>query len=162
MAEARDVLGPDLYELFASLPGQYRHHMLKVYRRLRESGCDEPDAWRAALLHDAGKYDPESGRYVFLPYRVAVVLLASVGPGRSLLRKLSSPGPGSRVGEKGLAWRMGWRFPFYLNAYHARLGAEQAARHGASQSVVRLVAGHHRDSSGDPLLAALQWADERS
>src|SRR6476660_1044335 len=77
MAEARSVLGPDLYEVFAALPGQYRLHMLAVYRRVREAGCADPDTWKAALLHDAGKYDPESRRYVSLPYRVIIVLLAA-------------------------------------------------------------------------------------
>ena len=58
MAEARRVLGPRLHELFAAMPGQYRRHMLAVYRRVREAGCDDPRVWQAALLHDAGKYDP--------------------------------------------------------------------------------------------------------
>src|SRR4051812_39613928 len=75
MQEARSVLGPELYTLFEALPGQYRHHMLAVYRRVKRSGCDNINVWRAALLHDAGKYDPESGAYVRLPYRVVVVLL---------------------------------------------------------------------------------------
>lgn len=166
MAEAREALGPELYALFASLPGQYRHHMLRVYGRLVASGCDDPEVRRAALLHDAGKYDPGSGRYVSLPYRVAVVLLAAFSPGRALLRRLSSRGEvterGSGLQGRALARQMGWRYPFYLNSHHPRLGAQLAERYGASQTVVRLVASHHAHDTGDHRLAALQAADEES
>ena len=157
MAEARDVLGPELYEMFAALPGQYRHHMLTVYRRVREVGCADPDVWKAALLHDAGKHDSESGRYVSLPYRVAIVLLAAIPNGRRLLARLAEPGA---MGATARA--MGLRYPFYLSGYHARLGAERAERHGASASVAALIANHHSHKHQNPPLAALQAADEAS
>src|SRR5438105_2170011 len=85
MAKARRVLGPGLYELFAQMPGQYRWHMLAVYRRVREGGCEDRHVWQAALLHDSGKHDPASGRYVSLLYRVAIVLLEAMPYGTSLL-----------------------------------------------------------------------------
>ena len=88
MAEARRVLGPRLYELFAAMPGQYRRHMLAVYRRVRQAGCDDPHVCQAALLHDAGKYDPATGKSVGLAYRVAIVLLEATRPGRRVLRRL--------------------------------------------------------------------------
>src|SRR5207237_10825527 len=126
-------LGPELYTLFAAMPGQYKLHMLEVYRRVLDAGCGDPHVWQAALLHDVGKYDPASGRYVSLPYRVIIVLLASNVPGRRLLARLSDAN----------SQETGWRYPFYLNEHHAELGAQLAAQHGASQEVVKLIANHH-------------------
>jgi putative nucleotidyltransferase with HDIG domain len=151
MEEARQVLGTELYKAFAAMPSQYRSHMLAVYRRVRDAGCGEPYVWQAALLHDTGKYDPASGRYVTLPYRVGIVLLAATPPGRRLLAKLSKA-----------TTQKGWRYPFYLNHHHARLGAQRAAQQGASQEVVGLIANHHNHKSQGQGLKALQAADERS
>jgi putative nucleotidyltransferase with HDIG domain len=151
MEEARRVLGPVLYRLFSAMPGQYRAHMLAVYRRVREAGCDDPHLLQAALLHDSGKHDPASGRYVSLPYRVAIVLLEITPAGRSLLGRLAS------AGRKG-----GWRYPLHLNKHHARLGAERAAEYGAPPEVVRLIVEHHDYRQPDRALAALQAADDRS
>lgn len=156
-AEAISVLGPRLYEVFAAMPGQYRHHMVTVYRRVREAGCEDVNVWQAALLHDAGKYDPASRKSVSLPYRVAIVLLKAAGPGSSVLERLAG-GRGSVIWGRG----SGWRHPFYLSRHHAALGAELAARHGAESEVVRLIAHHHKHPAPDPALAALQAADEKS
>jgi putative nucleotidyltransferase with HDIG domain len=157
MNEARDVLGPSLYGLFEGMPAQYRHHMLTVYRRLLQAGCDDRAVLQAALLHDAGKHDPTGGRYVSLPYRVAIVLLKATGPGKTLLGRLAqAPSGGHNVR------RMGWRYPFYLSKHHAQLGAECAAQYGASPEVVQLIAHHHSHDHHDERLTALQAADERS
>jgi len=151
MEEARRTLGPGLYRLFAAMPGQYRAHMLAVYRRVREAGGDDHSLLQAALLHDSGKHDPASGRYVSLPYRVAIVLLEVTPAGRSLLENLS-----------GASGKVGWRYPFYLNKHHARLGAERAAQYGAPPEVVKLIASHHNYGQPSQALAALQAADDRS
>ena len=148
MADAYRVLGPRLYDLFAAMPGQYRHHMLAVYHRVREAGCDDPRVWQAALLHDAGKYDPHTGRSVGLAYRVAIVLLKATKPGRRLLRRLGA--------------RSNWRYPFYLSRHHAELGARLVEERGADGEVVRLIATHHNHQDPDPALAALLAADEKS
>src|SRR4029079_11434330 len=142
MAEARRVLGQGLYELFAAMPGQYRRHMLAVYRRVREAGCDDPHVWQAAFLHDAGKYDPVTGKSVGLPYRVAIVLLKTTTPGRRTLRKLERPESRRQKaeGSKQKAGGTRWRYPFYLSRRHAELGARLAQEHGASSEVVRLIA----------------------
>jgi hypothetical protein len=154
MAEARSVLGPASYKVFAAMPRQYRRHGLTVYRTVRENGCDDPVVMQAALLHDCGKYDPISGRCVTVVHRVLVVVLENVPGGNRLARTLASQGrrkPG------------GWVFyPFYLSRNHPRLGAELAARSGTPAEVVRLVATHHRPSSNDIQLWALQAADDKS
>jgi len=154
MAEARSVLGPASYALFAAMPRQYRRHGLTVYRTVRENGCDDPVVLQAALLHDCGKYDPASGRYVTVVHRVLVVVLENLPGGNSLARTLASWGrrkPG------------GWLFyPFYLSRNHPRLGAELAAHSGTQAEVVRLIAGHHGRSSNDIRLWALQAADDKS
>ena len=154
MAEARQVLGHDLYPMFEELPAQYRHHMLAVYRRVRDAGCGDRHVWQAALLHDVGKYDPATRRYVSIPYRVAVVVLAVVPQGRHFLRGVSAHGSVRPVG---------WFYPFYLNRTHAQLGAERASRYGAHPEVIELVANHHNHAgNSNKALAALQAADERS
>lgn len=151
------MLGPRLYGLFAAMPAQYRYHMLEVYKRVRDAGCDDPAVLQAALLHDAGKHDPASGRYVSLPYRVAIVLLKAMHPGKRLLSRLTQAHEGATTAQS-----MGWRYPFYLSKHHAHLGAKYAAQHGASPEVQRLIAHHHSHDHQDAALAALQAADERS
>jgi hypothetical protein len=152
MAEARRVLGLDLYRLFAQLPQQYRRHGLTVYRRVVEAGCEDAAVQQAALLHDAGKFDPAGGRYVTIFHRVAVVLLEALPGGQQALHRLSMLGK----------WRDFVLYPFYLSRYHPMLGAKLAARQGASNEVVALIARHHRHSGQSKKLLALQAADDRS
>ncbi len=154
MAEARQVLGDGLFAVFAIMPRQYMRHALNVYRRASDAGCEDLDVLQAALLHDSGKYDPASGRYVTVGHRVAVVLLGGVPVGRRLLAAVSR-----RRGARGLG---GWiLYPFYLSRYHARLGAELAARRGASDEVIRLIERHQDDGGEDDKLRVLQAADDR-
>jgi putative nucleotidyltransferase with HDIG domain len=154
MAEARSVLGPASYTLFAAMPRQYRRHGLTVYRRVRENGCNDTIVWRAALLHDCGKHDPAAGTYVTVVHRVLVVLLENLPLGNKLARALALRGkrnPGD------------WLFyPFYLSRNHPRLGAELAAQAGAPPEVVRLIAAHHGHKPGDSRLRELQTADDKS
>jgi hypothetical protein len=152
MAEARRVLGAGLYAMFAELPMQYRRHGLTVYRRVVGTGCEDLAVQQAALLHDAGKYDPDSRRYVTIFHRVAVVLLEAFPWGKPLLRRLSRPG-----GRRDFVL-----YPFYLSRYHAALGAKLAARYGASKEVTALIAGHHRRGDQSGQLLVLQVADEKS
>jgi hypothetical protein len=154
MAEARRVLGQGLYEVFAAMPRQYRRHALGVYGRVREAGCDDPVVWQAALLHDSGKYDVASGRYVTVLHRVAVVLLGAVPGGKRVLRAASRRADAR--GLSGLVW-----YPFYLSRHHARLGAAKAARLGAAAEVVRLIERHQEDAREDARLRVLQAADDR-
>jgi hypothetical protein len=153
--EARRVLGPDLYRLFAAMPGPYKRHGLHVYRKVREAGGSGESLLQAALLHDSGKYDPVSGRYVTVPHRVAVVLLGAVPLGRRALAWLS------RHREAGgLAGYL--LYPFYLSKHHPHLGARLATKHGASPELARLIADHQRPNATDETLRRLQAADENS
>jgi len=153
--EARQVLGPALYPIYAAMPRQYRLHSVQVYKRVREAGCTDPHVWQAAFLHDSGKYDPNTRRSVTILHRVAIVLLKATPPGNALLERLAA----SR-NTTGIAGYV--LYPFYLSKHHARLGAMLARKHGAPQEVVRLIAEHHQPAHGDPALSALQAADEQS
>ena len=93
-------------------------HAERTAQILRRLGADD-ELITAGLLHDIAK--PRNTR---LWHRVAGVLLARVAPRarRELARGNST-------------------FARYLD--HARLGAEEARRQGASDRVVFLIAGHH-------------------
>jgi hypothetical protein len=155
LAEARRVLGPALYQLFEAMPGPYKRHGLSVYRKVRAAGGSGESLLQAALLHDSGKYDPANGRYVTVPHRVAVVLLAAVPFGKPLLARLSRKREAS-----GLAGYL--LYPFYLSKHHPRLGAQIAREHGASPELVHLIAYHQRPDATDETLRRLQAADDRS
>src|SRR5689334_6771600 len=87
--EAQRVLGPQLFALFERMPAQYQRHALTVYHRVRDAGCADPNVWQAALLHDSGKFNPTSGRYVTIAHRVLVVLLDALPGGTHLLKRLA-------------------------------------------------------------------------
>jgi putative nucleotidyltransferase with HDIG domain len=99
-------------------------HAERTAEILRALGADEELA-TAGLLHDIAK--PPATR---LWHRVAGVLLARVAPRvrRELARGDST-------------------FARYLD--HARLGAEEARRRGASDRVFFLIAGHHSPPRSD-------------
>jgi hypothetical protein len=152
MAEARRVLGPDLYTIFAPLPKQYRRHAFNVYRRVVDAGCIDRTVQQAALLHDAGKFDPSTGCYVTIIHRVIVVLLEALPLGRPVWRWLSKSRPR----------RDFVLYPFYLSRNHPSLGAKFAAKHGASSDLVALIAGHHTHGVQSRQLSVLQAADDKS
>jgi putative nucleotidyltransferase with HDIG domain len=103
-------------------------HATRTAEALRALGADE-ELVTAGLLHDMAK--PAETR---LWHRVAGVLLERFAPG--LHRRLAR--------SSGTLGR-------YLD--HARLGAEEAHRRGASERVVRLIARHHsRPESEDERL----------
>ena len=93
-------------------------HAERTAELLRALGADE-EVVTAGLLHDIAK--PPSTQ---LWHRVAGVLLARFAP---LVRRELARGDST--------------FARYLD--HARLGAEEARRQGASDRVVFLIAGHH-------------------
>lgn len=93
-------------------------HAARTAEILRGLGADE-ELVTAGLLHDVAK--PPNTR---LWHRIAGVLLARFAP--RVRRQLAR-------GDSA--------FARYLD--HARLGAEEARRMGASDRVVFLIAGHH-------------------
>jgi putative nucleotidyltransferase with HDIG domain len=99
-------------------------HAERTAEILRALGADE-ELVTAGLLHDIAK--PPTTQ---LWHRVAGVLIARIAPGvrRELARGNST-------------------FARYLD--HARLGAEEARRRGASDRVVFLIAGHHSPPRSD-------------
>jgi hypothetical protein len=155
MAKAGEVLGPHLFPMFAEMPTQYRRHAITVYRRVLEGPSHSPEILQAALLHDAGKYDPSVRRSVTLGHRVAIVLLRAVPPGRHLLSRLAR-----HDNPRGLTGYL--LFPFYLSKHHAQIAASRAALLGAEPDVVSLIANHHRCAHSNEALALLQAADEAS
>ncbi len=103
---------------YALSPDADERHAQRTAEALRRMGADE-ELIVAGLLHDLAK--PRGTR---LWHRVAAVLLASLAP---RLRGRLARGDGT--------------FARYLD--HARRGAEEAERRGASERVVRLIARHH-------------------
>jgi hypothetical protein len=88
---------------------------------------------------------------VRLWHRVATVLVRAAWPG--LLERI---GGDSRPGS--------WRYPFYVQRHHATIGALLAEQAGCSPLTVDLIRRHEDAAAvaGDPLLAALQEADNQS
>jgi hypothetical protein len=146
-AELRRLLGSDAqWALLTRLTPFDRAHHLRVHALLVESGHDDPDLLRAALLHDVGKAD-ERGRVNPL-HRAAHVILGWIAP-----RLLT------RVAVNG-----GWfGHGLWLSLHHAGNGAVLAARAGASERCCALIAAHAGPlRSTDPMLVALAAADHAS
>lgn len=146
-------LPPALAALFVRMPRPYQWHALNVAQRVQ--GAGDPILLQAALLHDIGKWDPVSGRRVTLLVRVVTVLAHHLPGGSGLLHRLSGGPPSPRSP----------RYPWYLQAQHARLGAALAAQGGAPAEVVALI--RHHEAPAPPLspaqrtrLRTLQAADD--
>lgn len=103
---------------YALAPGADERHAQRTAEALRSLGADE-ELIVAGLLHDIAK--PRATR---LWHRIAAVLLERFAP---TARARLARGDGT--------------FARYLD--HARRGAQEARRRGASERVVRLVARHH-------------------
>jgi putative nucleotidyltransferase with HDIG domain len=99
-------------------------HAERTAEILRTLGADE-ELMSAGILHDIAK--PPATR---LWHRIAGVLLARLAP---RVRREFARGDST--------------FARYLD--HARLGAEEARRQGASDRVVFLIAGHHSPPQSD-------------
>ncbi|MHB1131697.1 MAG: HD domain-containing protein [Chloroflexota bacterium] len=138
------LLTPAELRLLLDLPGAYRDHAERVYRRLREQGRSDEDLLKAALLHDVGKATAR----IRLPHRVLGVLLRNLA--LPLLLWLAREAPATS-----------WRYPFYVQRHHAGIGARLVAAAGASPRVVALVAKHHdpQTNKTDHALAFLRDAD---
>ena len=138
--EIGSVLSPRLMDIFLTMGPLGQRHGYNVYRTLVESGQRDPDLLTAGLLHDSGK-----GRHG-LPSRSAWVLLGLLG---------------SEV-RTGMAKHrlLGRLFGLRQSLHHAESGAHVVKDVGGSDTLVRLIRDHKRPQTGDPLLSALQAADD--
>jgi hypothetical protein len=140
-AALREHLNPGEATLFRRMQPSDQAHAWQVCERLKAVGQSDPALLAAALLHDAGK----CLRPLSLAERVVIVLGRRFVPRRAALW--------SR-GELH-----GWRGAFVTAARHPEWGAELVQAAGASARTVDLVRRHQEHDPGDPLLAALQAAD---
>jgi len=139
-AEAAHALAPPLLSAFCAMRPGAQRHAFDVYRSLQARGWDHADLLAAGLLHDVAK-----GRLHVLQ-RVAWVLLgAASAPLRTRLA-LHTP----------LGGWLGLR----VNYLHAEQSAQQVQAAGGSSELVRLIREHYRKAPDDPLLCALQQADD--
>ncbi len=149
-----EVLPAGLHVLFFRMALNDQRHCLEVYRLLRSQGHADADLLRAALLHDCGK---ALGR-IALWQRVALVLVRVARP--TLLDWLA--GSGASSSDRA------WRYAFYIQREHARLGADLASQAGASPATVAYIRRHETPLETTPrtpeaeLLLALQRADSVS
>jgi HD domain len=139
------LLSPSQIVLFRRMDSSGQAHAFQVFERLKATGQTDVDLLAAALLHDVGK--------VLFPLslldRVVIVL------GKRLFRR------------RALRWSEGtpksFRRPFVVAAHHPQWGADLAEKAGASPRTVDLIRFHHETSfTGDPLLLALQSADDEN
>ncbi len=148
-APLTDYLNAAQMELFQSMTVAEQKHAVAVLRTLQQAGHCEKMLAQAALLHDVGK----AGGRIKLWHRVVTVLLQATCP--MFLLRLAVDNPCS------------WRYPFFVQLYHAERGAEMAAKAGTPPIAVALIRWHHAlpsesalDTREKALLAALRAADE--
>ena len=146
---AADFLPPEALVLFQDMSTADRAHSLRVFQWLRQQGYEQPDLLAAGLLHDCGK----AAANLSVWQRTLKVLLRKLAP--HWWRALSAPVAPDH-----------WRYPFYILADHARIGAEWATDAGCSEITCWLIANHEKDIPADHpharLLRALQRADAAS
>lgn len=154
LGQAHDMLPPDGWRIFKSMPRTEQHHAMSVWRSIRARGYDQPEAAQAALLHDCAKH----GGGVTLVHRVAAVLIKSFAPG--MWRRLKHmPEPARRD----------VRFPLWVHANHPARSAAAAAAAVCLPGAVELIRRHQEELRDDrppapidDLLAAFQAADDEN
>lgn len=160
-AEDRDLLHAILpaepqQRLFARMSANDQRHGLAVARTLQQAGYRQPALLQAALLHDVAK---SLGQPIL--HRVLIVLLEAFWP--AALTRLSgereTPTPQMAQVEAWLAETSLLRRPFMIHAYHPVIGAAWAEAAGCEAVAVELILRHQEKIKDEPLLAALQWAD---
>ncbi len=135
--------------LFNRMSPNDRRHAVAVAHTLQGVGYTDLNLMQAALLHDVGK---SLGQPII--HRVLIVLFNAFWPA-ALTRLSSVTGPVMAV-----PW---WRRPFVIHAQHPAIGAQWATETDCFLQAIDLIARHQdvlADESTEPLLAALQWADD--
>lgn len=138
-AEALSHLPGSLGAVFLQMSVRDQRHSLKVMRRLRAAGIEDPLMLQAALLHDVGKSRVPLG----IPGRSLLVLGEAFRPLAWILRV---PILGARIGR-------------YRR--HPEVGAQMVAAAGGDPRLVEIVAEHQADSPARPETRRLQAADGR-
>ncbi|MBI2887518.1 MAG: hypothetical protein HYY02_09945 [Chloroflexi bacterium] len=134
------ALPPPLLRLFLDMRGVAQRHGYNVYRSLLARSWSDPDLLAAALLHDVGK------GHLGVISRVAWVLLGGASP----------------VLRERLARHDFWGRWFGLrdNLCHPQAGAALAHGAGGSPITIWLIGHHEAEGHPDPVLRALQQADQ--
>ena len=129
--------------LFHRLQPSEQAHACQIFEHLKAAGQTDPHLLTAALLHDIGK----------VPYPLSLADRVLVVLGMRFFKK------SSRRWSEGKP--TGLRRPFVVAAHHAEWGADLAQKADADPRTVELIRHHHHAQPGnDPLLSALQAADE--
>lgn len=146
---AASVLSPAGLALFRRMSKADQAHSLRAYRWLQENGYEQEALLQAGLLHDCGK----AAVRLAVWQRTLKVLMKTLAP--AWWRRLSAP-----------TTPQSWRYPFYVLATHAQIGAQWAQDAGCSELTCWLIAHHEsripRQHPRYPLLRALQDADGAS
>lgn len=156
LEQARVMLGPDLFALFAKMQPGEQVHSLQVLQQLLSQGERHPDLLVAALLHDVGK----SCRKLRLWERAWIVLAHAIWG-------LQAHQWG-RVNASDLARLPFWQQPLVVAEQHPAWGAEMVAAAGGSPMAVVLIRCHAvkpvrpQQDLEDQLLARLQFVDDNN
>ena len=134
----KQILTPDLAQLFAKLDRSEQAHAIRVCRQLIQEGETNPLLLSAALLHDIGKT-----RYrLRLWERVWIVIFGWFKKEFQVPLILTDEAP------QKAKW---WKRPLLVGQYHPRWGASLLRQHGADERVIWLVE-HHQEPFHDPSL----------
>ncbi len=139
--DARRVLGPQLFPLFASMQPADQRHCLDVSERLTTGGCADTEMLQAALIHDAGKGRIAGAGFV-VHHRVLFVMLEHL--------------PAALV----IASRFNRGIRSLRN--HDQRTLEVAREYGALPGVIELLEGMAEGASTDPRVLQLVAADDAS
>ncbi|MBI4314754.1 MAG: HDIG domain-containing protein [Chloroflexi bacterium] len=142
-AEAQTWLAPPLFELFCRMTPAEQYHAYEVRQTLAAQRQVDPDLLTAALLHDVGKT-----RMPLAAWERALIVL-----GNHLAPQAADAW--GRMGGSPL-W---WRRPFVVSRQHPAWGAEMVRVAGGAPRTVELILHHQNNHPLDPMLQALQSAD---
>ncbi len=157
LAEARRLLPPAAYNLFAAMPADAQRHSLNVLYSLAGNGPIHADLAVAALLHDVGKLAATAvGTPIRLWLRGLFVMAGALAP--EFLSRYARRAP-----------PRGHRFAAWVYREHPTIGAFWACDAGCTQGACLLVALHQTHVPEDAgsgemitLLRALQQADNEN
>ena len=148
--QVREILSPDLMELFLRMQPSEQAHSIQVMKKLQKDGNNHPDLLAGALLHDVGK----CLRPLHLWERVMIVLARALFPGLAARWGCMEP--------------RGWKRAFAVAQQHPDWGAQLAASAGANPTIIQLIRRHQdarpkiAQNFGDQCLIHLQLADDES